>query len=301
MGERRLTNAAGSYSPSIVAIAARAGMYPLHRQAGHEILFVEHGGGVIYADGRARRVEQGDLIFISGGATHGFALDIDSRCVLAGVSRDLMPQFTTFVDELNLPFFLAEKALDDSLFNHAIGRLVDRPAAFKTGIRLMSEFSLLLDALATKISNSSKLAQRRQPTLEDRFARAAYSEVDTENPSLDRMASALGTSRTHTSRLIRPTLGLALPAYAAVARVNAAKRLLIQTERPIGKIAQMCHYSSIRTFNRQFLKVAGMTSSEYRERYSPSQVINYDLPAYRPELEQFFERLAKNSSPMSAA
>lgn len=301
MGERHLTNATGSYFPSIVAISARAGVYPLHRQAGHEIIYIEQGGGVVYADGRVRRVVPGDLIFIGRSVTHGFAFDVDCRAMLAGVGSDLMPQFTAFTDKLCLPFFLMENALDDPLFNRAIEQLVERPAAFKTGIKLMSEFGLLLDALATRISEGRELAHPRESTLEDRFARAAYIEVDTENPSLDNMASALGISRTHASRLVKPTLGLSLPAYTAVARVNAARRLLVQTDRPVGEIARMCHFASIRTFDRQFLKVSGMTSSAFREAYSPSQVIDYDLPAYRPDLEGFFSRLAQDCPPMPRA
>ena len=284
-------NAAARYSPPILVITAVGSLYPLHRQDGHEIIYVEHGQGTVYACGYACKMQAGDLLFVNRSATHGFAFEPDARCVLAGISCSLMPQFTELVDELRLPFYLMADALQNQQIDQAIGPVVRQPCAYTSGIKLMSAFGLLLDALATQFSRAPQLPSARAETFEDRFAAAAYIEVDAENPSLDRIASALGISRSYASRSFKRTLGLPLPTYSAVARTNAARRLLIQTEKPVKTIADLCHYESLRTFNRQFKEVAGMTATAYRASFAPSHTVNYDLPRYRPILERFYEQL----------
>ena len=283
------------FSPSIVAITATGALYPLHRQNGHEIIYLEHGDGIMYVGGLARHLHAGDLVFVDRLSTHGFCFSPDSSALLAGISCDLMPQFTEFVDEMNVSAFIIKHALDDPEIYQAIGHLISHPTAFKTGIKLMSGFGLLLDSLSTRMTRAKHLPQRHCESMEDRFARAAYIEVDEMNPSLDSIAQTVGISRTYASRSLKPVLGLSLASYTAVTRVNAARRLLVQTDRPVGEIALMCRYSSIRTFNRQFADVAGMTALAYRKAYSNSQTIGYDLPRYRSELEMFFSRLADAS------
>lgn len=294
-------NSVAKYSPSILVIAAAGSLYPLHRQDGHEIIYLERGEGIVYACGSACRMRPGDLLFINRDVTHGFAFERDACGVLAGISCTLMPQFTELVDELRLPFYLMPNALQNRQINQAIGHVVEQPSVCTSGIRLMSEFGLLLDALATQFTGAAHLPSPREETLADRFAGAAYIEVDSENPSLDRIAATLGISRSYASRSFKPILGLSLPAYAAVTRINAARRLLVQTAQPVKTIASMCHYESLRTFNRQFKDVTGATATDYRAACSASKIINYDLPRYRPELMEFYTRLEQSSPAMPRA
>lgn len=286
-------NTVAEYSPSILVIAASGSLYPPHRQNGFEIIYLERGTGTVYACGRVCRMQPGDLFFINHGVTHGFAFDRDSHGVLAGISRELMPQFTEVVNELQIPFYLIPDARGNRQIDQAIGHVVERPSICGSGIKLMGEFGLLLDALATQFGSGSHLPSPREETFEDRLAGIAYREADTERPALDHIATKLDVSKSYASRLFKPTLGLPLPVYCAVARIGGARRLLIQSPAPIKEIARMCHYESLRTFNRQFQDIAGMTATEYRERYSPSKIINYDLPRYRDALEGFYGRLAE--------
>lgn len=52
--------------------------------------------------------------------------------------------------------------------------------------------------------------------------------------------------------------------YVLYARINRAKKLLVETDKNILDVALLCGFNSTANFNKAFKKVVGMTPSEYR-------------------------------------
>lgn len=89
-----------------------------------------------------------------------------------------------------------------------------------------------------------------------------------DNLSLDDIASSIGFSKYHFSRLFKQYTGYTFCAYISHRRIKVAEDLLAQPDLSITEIALQSGFPSISTFNRLFKQQKGCTPSEYREKNS---------------------------------
>lgn len=82
---------------------------------------------------------------------------------------------------------------------------------------------------------------------------------------VEQLADALNTSRRTLERRFEEVVGQSV--YSEIARLRGeyVKRQLIETDRPMAKIAQDCGFSSASHFTRFFSNVVGMTPSAFRK------------------------------------
>ena len=84
--------------------------------------------------------------------------------------------------------------------------------------------------------------------------------------NLDDIASSIGFSKYHFSRLFKQYTGYTFCAYITYRRVKIAEELLEQPEYSITEVALQSGFPSISTFNRVFKQTKNCTPSEYREK-----------------------------------
>lgn len=87
-----------------------------------------------------------------------------------------------------------------------------------------------------------------------------------EEFSLERLAAQAQLSKFHFSRLFKAATGRSPSRYHLDLRMNAARRLLRETDRSIIEIALEVGYPSPSRFAQLFRREAGLTPSEYRRR-----------------------------------
>lgn len=80
----------------------------------------------------------------------------------------------------------------------------------------------------------------------------------------DDAAAVLNYSTSYFLKFWRKNAGIPLHSYINEYRVNKAMILLSETDQPISKIGLQVGFSSLKTFNRVFKSVAGVSPSEYR-------------------------------------
>lgn len=93
--------------------------------------------------------------------------------------------------------------------------------------------------------------------------------------NLDDIASSIGFSKYHFSRLFKQYTGYTFCAYITHRRIKIAEDLLEQPELSITEVALQSGFPSISTFNRVFKQMKNCTPSEYREknnRYTLHQI-----------------------------
>jgi AraC family transcriptional regulator len=78
------------------------------------------------------------------------------------------------------------------------------------------------------------------------------------------LAQLLGMSQFHFSHLFKQSIGTAPYQYLLQQRVERAKQLLKQTDRPIVDIALECGFSSHSHLSKQFRQLTGMTPKAYK-------------------------------------
>ena len=91
----------------------------------------------------------------------------------------------------------------------------------------------------------------------------------TEDISLDRMHEELFVSKYYISYLFSKKMKIPFTRFINSLRVSDACRYLEDKREKISDIATRVGFSSVRTFNRAFLDIMGMTPGEYRAKKQP--------------------------------
>jgi two-component system response regulator YesN len=85
--------------------------------------------------------------------------------------------------------------------------------------------------------------------------------------SRDDIAGSVYRNPAYLSRLFRKETGLSLTDYIVQAKIEKAKRLLMETNDKISNIAEGLGYVHFSYFAKLFKKVAGLTPQEYRKKH----------------------------------
>lgn len=88
-------------------------------------------------------------------------------------------------------------------------------------------------------------------------------------PSIRDMARIAGMSMYQLDRRMRRVFGLTTGQWIIQARINHARKLLVQTEFPIAAIAMEAGYADQSAFTRQFRRSTGLSPSEFRSLRRP--------------------------------
>ncbi len=83
------------------------------------------------------------------------------------------------------------------------------------------------------------------------------------NINLDTLSAELGYSKYYISRVFSGDIKTSFTDYLRGLRIHAAKRLLSGTNMSVTDIAYEVGYTCVRTFNRQFSQVTGLSPTEY--------------------------------------
>ena len=151
------------------------------------------------------------------------------------------------------------------------GRLLEEEIAHPSGPGHQLAQDLLGKAIALTLL-------RRYSTLDpgppDRLVRIAPARIqrvidvmheETErNPTLADLAALSGLSATHFARAFRSTTGSPPHRYLMALRMARARRLLVETDLPVGDVAARCGFEQAGSFATAFRKAVGVTPREWR-------------------------------------
>ncbi|RLV10547.1 AraC family transcriptional regulator [Streptomyces griseocarneus] len=94
-----------------------------------------------------------------------------------------------------------------------------------------------------------------------------------ENPdadlSVDALAARSGMSPRHFARAFQNEVGMTPGRYVDRVRLEAARRLLEDTDDCVNKIARVCGYGTPESMRRAFVRSLGASPAEYRRRFQP--------------------------------
>lgn len=84
--------------------------------------------------------------------------------------------------------------------------------------------------------------------------------------SLTKLAETMPYSYVHLSRFFKQVCGITFVEYVNHYRVSEACYMLKNTDKSVTNIGLECGYTSVRSFNRNFKEVTGMTPREYQKQ-----------------------------------
>lgn len=254
--------------------------YPWHYHPETELILIVQGGGLGYVADSIHAFDAGDLCLVGGGTPHCWL----SQPVAGRSVRALVIQFPREVfgaDFLGLGAAQPVKALLErssrGIRVHGatqqqvaaeMWRLTD-PATgdLEKLVRLLG----MLAAMATSahLETLALTAGHRAEGSRD-VTRAGKLTAHIHDHACERMsqrdvAQLVGMSPGAFSRFFTRHFGKPFVSYVAEVRVGHACRLLLEQDLNISEVAFRVGFNNLANFNRQFLRLKGMTPSAYRK------------------------------------
>lgn len=252
--------------------------YPVHWHAAIELLYVEKNTLNMTVNNNEFSLEEGDIIFIAHGDTHGFTNQNNN-------GRRIFIQFDSSVFNA-----LGSNAIIKPLISHTF-RISHRETLFYSDLKnhIMSivesyqnkafGYQLFLSAriydILAIISNyvmERLKPQRGADTVKkihglDKLSEAfKYIETNYMNDiSLADVAKAVGFSEFYFSRIFKDITEKNFSLYLNEYRIKQAEHYLTNSVMSVADIAYTVGFNSIVTFNRSFKAVKGCSPSTYKK------------------------------------
>jgi transcriptional regulator GlxA family with amidase domain len=92
-----------------------------------------------------------------------------------------------------------------------------------------------------------------------------------EDLSVETLAARLAMSARNFARLFKRATEMTPGDYVEAARVEAARRMVEESDTPLKKVAQLCGFADQSGLRRAFMRRINVTPVEYRQRFRPSE------------------------------
>lgn len=128
---------------------------------------------------------------------------------------------------------------------------------------LTSYGNVFLHRLVNELHHSRNHEKRQNFRLLYDLRREIYRHPELDW-SIDNICKRVSLSRSYLQHMYKEFFDVSCNADVAVARVSAAKAMLISTQLQISQVAERCGYNTTEHFIRQFKKLVGVTPNVFR-------------------------------------
>ncbi len=251
-----------------------------HRHAFTEIAIVREGSGRHCINGSEGAVAAGDVFVLLRGTRHYFPDRRSLHLVNVMFSPHLFDSMRTVLNRIpgyNVMFRIDTKAESGQLFPEhlrltprALPRALETVSAIEHALADTSPSggaaacARLLD-LILFLSHCREMPEESERSETRLGALLSRLETDFSKPwTLDKMAGMMYLSANQFLRVFRSAAGMSPMQYLIRLRIEAGKRLLLETDRSVSEIAFQCGFSDSNYFSKQFVKQCGCPPKQYR-------------------------------------
>lgn len=236
--------------------------FPPHLHSYIEIIYVMEGNITVNINDNVKKLTQGDVAVSFPNDIHSYNTEGVSRVIVMIFSPEIISGYFKKVANKTLKdSFLNKEIIDESIYV-----LVDM---------LFNEFKTSNDEYVIKgflysiigklnkyfIFIDSKHAYNTTIQSLLKYIEGNYDK----NITLESVAKTLGFSKFYLSRIFTNKIGYQFNDYVNRLRINAAQKLISETDMLIFNIALECGFESLRNFNRVFKSYTGVTPTEFRK------------------------------------
>lgn len=236
------------------AFPLTAQSFPMHFHRSYELIHVLSGNMIIMVDERRYELEAGDLAFLFPDQLHSMEQTGSSQITIIQFSPELIGHFSARYKEMipadpvlkglyfpagNLQF---ENVYEKKAFLYQLCAQLTRHTVFETKASQTTPLFLLLSYISRNYQHDC---------------------------SLSLASRTFGYDYAYLSRMFKQKTGVSFTEYLNRFRISQAAYLLHNTAESISSVAFLCGYDTIRSFNRNFKILTGMTPQQYRESGMP--------------------------------
>lgn len=235
-----------------------------------EVLLMEEGSARFLIGETTYEVQAGDLLVFNSGVVHDELSDtaFGSSCIAVGGLRlPGLRENALVPDDSPAVYHTGEELTDLRALYQIIYRYLseDRPDCEVFCHRLMLA---LLDRVLT-ISGSASLRVPSNPEPAS-LGKQVQDYIDahfSEPLTLQQLGEALHASPYYLAHAFKEASGYSPRQYLLRRRIGEAQNLLISTDLPIARIAEMVGYDTQNYFDQQFSKHTGMPPRKFRQSF----------------------------------
>lgn len=263
-------------------------MFYVHWHQEFEFLVLTEGKVLFTIEDRKYVMNPGDIVFINsnylymaknicGGVCSFYAIDFSYHVLNEDIHSIFSKKFIRPIlnDKYVFPEFMPVSEDEDKCWQkdirnylHEIGECPEHelePFELMIRSRILAIWDILdKNCVRAQKDNDieSRYSERLEPVISYIKENYAY-EI-----TLGELAAILPMSEGQFSRVFKQTMKLSPIQYLMRYRILQSCKLLQDTEKKIGEIANLSGFNNISYFNRVFLNTIGCTPKEYRENSS---------------------------------
>ncbi len=238
--------------------------YPIHFHKETEFFYILHGTVDVDINGISTRMQAGDFAVIFPGLLHEYrAITEKSTALLVLFQPELVADYTLLLQNYEPHSPVVSHPACHSDINFAMMQLWGETRHATSDAKIYSAYLQLL--LARTVSQLALCPRKELPHNNILYQVVEYlTENFTQHLTLSDTASACGISKYYLSRLFSQQMHMSFHDYLNTLRVNDAQTKLRTTQFSITDISYQCGFENPRSFNRNFVRIIGMTPREYR-------------------------------------
>lgn len=247
--------------------------YPriLHSHAEHVEISVIYSGTSEYFIGDRRQViRPGDILVYNAGVVHDELSSAQTQIgsyffAVGNISLPHLPPNALIPDDVNPVFhikqdFSAIQTLCEAMLAHFEQTSVWSPRI------IYYETMALLEIVWQVIHEQQQQQMPPQYPIGQKIL--AYMNAHYREPiTMSQLSEALHLSESYISHVFREMIGCPPMQYVLRKRIGEAQTLLISTDYPISRIAQMVGFDSQSHFNKRFRAYVGISPGQFRKNY----------------------------------
>ena len=238
--------------------------YGMHFHHQIELVYMLNGSGKAVVDGREYTLEKGDVLTVFPNQLHEYGDAENEEFFITIFRPEILPEFKDVFYNM-LPVNSVYKGGNDFLFD-VVKKL---PEVYHgNDVNRAYVYRGLLLAFFAKLFSDFELTKTKNGDLSVVKSILSYcNENYRENINLEKISNHLHISKYYISHLLNDKLGISFNDYLNTLRIADATSLLELGGYDMSEIAEKCGFNTLRTFNRAFRAINGMSPSEYKKNF----------------------------------
>ncbi len=277
--EKKIIRLQSSLTPAFTMMETADASYIRHSHSMYELIYLLDGMIELYVQDEQYTLHPGDMALIPGNQVHGFYTPDHSHSFIGAFHSDEIPEFQRLAERHHLlsPYIPSCEETQD--FPDLFRKILMYSTAKDSLLISVGYLHILLGRLVPLLRFENNLPDSSALSLANQAILYIGDNIE-KNITLESVAEHLNISKFYLSRIFNQQLNVSFNNYVSFLRINAGKRLLVQTDLQIGEIAVLCGFDSVRSFNRTFREYAGQTPTAYRNDNKGKLTVNYANAAY---------------------
>ena len=238
----------------------------LHKEL--EIIYVRKGKAVAYADKNSYLLNAGDMFIAFPNQVHYYRTVTKGEFMILIFSPGILYDVSSKISK-SKPDINCFTSLDDGNFKDIFDSIYSLDGEYKN-IAISGYLNVVMSRILPKL---------RLQTVDTENNSAFFNVIDfctrnfKDDITLDIVAEELHLSKYYISRLINNRLKQNFNEYINNLRISEACNLLRATDAKIADISEDVGFGTIRSFNRAFKLIMGMSPAEYRSKNNALKAI----------------------------